>query len=153
MNPLEGAFRRKLYYLVGLGSCILFLVTWGLVKGLLTPGELGFAAAIWWALMVTGMAVLVMSFWRSAEERRAFRTSPVESGNVHSSEMRLRRIRNLKRWIVFMILAFVYGLWAMRNKPMLTQIERAAANLCITGLLIYTVLRLRKSEKQQRLNG
>ena len=132
---------------MGCGACFLFLLVWCLIKHLITPRELGFAALAYWVLMGTGVLLIIRSYRKAIKEDRALKASRGEPDDFDTPEQRLKKIRSTKRFIAFMVLALVYGLWTTRGGPLFPRLVGASFDLLVTASFISMLIRLQKSLK------
>jgi hypothetical protein len=135
MNPVRGAFMKRLLLLFGLSFCVLLSLDVCFMKHLISPREFGVLALVWWVVLGALLTVAFRSTRKAAVERRA--TLEPQERKQEDRELCLRGIRSCKRSVTFWVLALCLGLLASTDAPLLPRLAGISINLTINGLLIY----------------
>jgi hypothetical protein len=134
-------FKTTLLFSACFGAFALILVYWFLVGGV-SPRGLGVGLA---CLFVAGMIALALFF-----KSRSKRASIMESQDVGSES---RRGKESAIWIgkiavVMLMLAFLNGLWHIREKPLAPRLVGLGANLLVTLAVGGAVLKMQGGAKK-----
>ena len=142
----DNSARKRLYllilcYIAGLSAAVAIFVAGHL------RGTRVFPIVI--LLLMVGFSVILSLFFYKVNARNRL-AAEVSGGSIDAlTRERLRRtIRNLKIYVVILLLALLYGLWETRGAPLAPRLVGAAINLLLTTYLVVAIRQTQKRLQQ-----
>ena len=146
-NHLGGALnfraliKTTLLFSVLFGAAALVLA-YEFISGRISPGGLGVGLIV----LLVASTVSVALMFRSASVRKSI------LGSVNDLDSGLRRGKMLAIWagkiaVVVLLLAFLNGLWHIREKPLAPRLVGLGANLFVTFAIIGAVRKMQRGPK------
>jgi FtsH-binding integral membrane protein len=148
MDQFERVYRRRFYAIVGCGICVLLALTWGFIKGVLSPQGFAAAGLIWWVAMFAAIYLVVKSRQRSAEDHRRKQIASGIPAETIDRDRCVKGIRSLKRLTILFAVLLIYGIYATQGGPLLPRATGAGFDVFVVACCLYSIVRCQRRLKE-----
>lgn len=141
MNQLERTFRKRFLVLAGAGACVLMILAWGLVKGVISSQEFARAGTTWWIVMFLAFYFLVRSHHGKLKEFHRQQIISGVPGQMIERDHCIKNIRTMKTFIVLFSILLVYGAVVSQGVSLLPRLAGAGLDVFVLAACVWSLVR------------